>query len=297
MRTNYQQQRNQFQAKLGQNSLLQLVMAIGVGYILIQAVTVIIVVFSKEPKLVFPVQVLPQFALQPFVSFIKHPWVIFTYFWVHDSFWNLLSNMLWLYCFGSVIQTLIGSKEVITLFITSCITGALFYVGFSYFWPNIATGMILTSLPGVVAFATAAIVLAPKFKFYLGERLAIPLWLVIVIFIFLNLMAYMHNTSMMVLLAFSAIAATIYIQFVKSGIRPGERFHNFTQVVQGKVSPDPYKYPETKRHLTLNNIHPKLKENNSDIIDKILDKINQKGYNSLTQEEKDTLKKASEEIT
>lgn len=297
MKTNYQQQRNQFQAKIGQNALIQLVMVIGVGYILVQAVNVIMLVFSREPKSVFSNIILPEVALQPFVSFIKHPWVILTYFWAHDSFWNLLSNMLWLYCFGSVIQTLIGAKEIILLFVSSCIISGLAYIGISYFWPTITTGMILTSLPGVVAFATAAIVLAPKYKYYLGERMAIPLWVVLIIFVFLNLMAYAHNTNMMLLLGFSAITAAIYIQLVKSGIRPGERFHNLFDAIQGKVAPNPYKYPEKIRNMTLHNLHPKLKENNSELIDKILDKINQKGYAALTQEEKDTLKKASEEIT
>jgi len=297
MRTNYSQQRNLFQAKFGQNALIQLVMAIGVGYVLIQAIKVILIIVSKEPKLVFSDEMLPNIALQSLPAFIKHPWVLFTYFWGHASFWNLVSNMLWLYCFGSVIQTLIGSKEIVLLYIVSCVFGGVLYLGFSYFWPALSAGLILTALPGVVAFATAAIVLSPKFKFYLGERLAIPLWVVLLVFVFLNLFSYVHDIGLIILLAFSAITGAVYIQFIKSGYRPGSKLIQLFNSIQGKVEPDPYKYPDKKRNFTLSNLQHQHKENKSEIVDKILDKINQKGFKSLTEEEKDTLKKASDEIS
>ena len=110
-------------------------------------------------------------------------------------------------------------------------------------------------------------------------------------------MAYVHNTAVMVLLASAGIAAAAYIFLVKSGFTPGAKLDDIFQGMQRKVSPNPYKNTETRRNLTLNNLHRSVKENKSEVIDKILDKINQKGYDALTKEEQDALKKASEEIT
>ena len=61
------------------------------------------------------------------------------------------------------------------------------------------------------------------------------------------------------------------------------------------------KYPRTaiKNRVHYNvpkaNLYNKILNVTEDKIDQILDKINQKGYNSLTKEEKDILKKASED--
>lgn len=295
MNTKFNQQRNLFQAKLQHNALLQLVFTIGVAYILLHGVKVILIIISSNPKSVFPTEVLPNLALQPFDTFLKRPWVLLTYFWGHASFWNLVSNMLWLYCFGSVLQTLIGYKEIITLFVSSCIIGALFYLMATYFFPGFTNGLILTSLPGVVAFATAAIVFAPKFRFYLGERFAIPLWVVLLVFVFLNLFSYFQDTGLMILIGFSALSAATYIFMLKIGYHPGAKIYQLLGGVNSKFTPDPYKIPSAGRRSSFKNLPPG--ETASEKIDKILDKINRKGYTSLSEDEKETLRKASEEIS
>src|SRR5690606_4810184 len=189
MRTEFSRRRRIFLASYGQNAVVHLIIAIGVAYILLHAVKLIFMVLADDPKLVLDQQILPAVALQPFSSFIKHPWVLLTYFWGHISFFNMLSNMLWLYCFGSVIQTFVGSKEIIPLFVISGIGSGLLFVAISLLWSDMPTNSyLITTLPCVLAFAVAAIVLVPRYRFYLGERFSIPLWIVFGIFLLLNVL-------------------------------------------------------------------------------------------------------------
>src|SRR5690606_5695669 len=150
----------------------------GVGYILLHALKVIFIILSDDPASVATRQILPNFALQPWTAFWGKPWVLLTFAWGHLSFWNLLSNMLWTYCFGSVIQNLIGYKEIIPMFLVNTTIGAILYLGVSAFWKEMPANPIFGALPGVLGFAVAAILLAPRFRFYLGDRFSIPLWLV-----------------------------------------------------------------------------------------------------------------------
>jgi membrane associated rhomboid family serine protease len=295
MRTDFRQKRSIFMSNFGRNTLIQLIAAIGMGYILLHGVKVILIVLADHPKAIFPDEVLPAVALQTFPEFLKHPWTIFTYFWGHASFLNLVSNMLWLYCFGSVLQTLIGFKEIIPLYISSCILSAVLFLGVSYFWPGMPDTMVLTALPGVTAFATAAILLAPKFRFHLGDRFAIPLWVVLIVFFLLNVLSSFHNTAMTVLIGASVVTGGLYMQLIKSGYQPGRNIYSFFNKIEKIFTPDKA-YPSKRRNETLRNLKQQHKHATPEYIDKLLDKINQKGYDSLSNEEKEALKKASEDI-
>src|SRR5690606_7386164 len=148
---------------------------------LLQALKVIFIILADDAASVAYRQIVPNFALQPWEAFWTKPWVVLSFTWGHLSFWNLLSNMLWMYCFGSVIQNLIGYKEVIPMFLINTTGGALLYLGVSAFWKDMPSNPLFGALPGVLGFAVASFLLAPRFRFYLGERFSIPLWVVILL--------------------------------------------------------------------------------------------------------------------
>ena len=281
------------------NAVLHLVIFCAVCFILLHMVSVVLTVISSEPKLVFSTKVLPAVALQPSDTFVHKPWVLLTYFLGHESFWNLLSNMLWLYCFGSVIQSLIGHREIIPLFIVSGLVSGIIYLIFTYAWPQLPgrNTLVLTAQPAIMAFAIAAITLAPKYRYYLGERMAIPLWLLIAIYILLNCLSIVrNNTSVLVLLTAGAIAGFGYMKLLQSGYRPGARLYRAGNKVQrvftpAEEEPWPSRFKEQNKHM----LKAKKEQYSEEYIDAILDKINQKGYSALTLEEKEALMKASKE--
>lgn len=293
MKAAFSRKRSIFQARYGQNAVLHLVLASAVGYILLQALKVIFIILSDDPASVAYQQIVPNFALQPWGAFWTKPWVVLTFTWGHLSFWNLLSNMLWMYCFGSVIQNLIGYKEVIPMFLVNTLAGALLYLGVSFMWKEMPSNPLFGALPGVLGFAVASIVLAPRFKFYLGERFAIPLWVVILVFLLLNALSLQADNGMWVLLGCTALVAVVYMKLLQSGNHPGRWIYGLMQQIQGQFDRESAG-PGKRRKRTLRQFADTNKDPApEDYIDQILDKINQKGYGSLTKEEKDALIQAS----
>lgn len=307
MKTEFTRQRRNLIANYGHNALIQLIAASAVGFILAYAMYVIILVISPNQeilinqvrqKVTFHNVISPYIGLQSFRDFLHRPWILITYAWAHSGFFNLLSNMLWLYCFGSVIQSLVGYKEIIPLFFFSYILGGCVYLGASAIWPGLATtAPMLGATPGIMGFAIAAITLAPRFKFYLGDRFSIPLWAVLCLFLILNVLSYASgNYAMMILCLASGLVGFSYIHLLRSGSKPGAWLYQSGNKMQGWFSPDDFEAErhQKKRAETFKQAQPKSKTT-EESIDMLLDKINQKGYDSLTAEEKELLMKASKE--
>lgn len=87
---------------------------------------------------------------------LAQPWGIFTYMFVHGGFMHLLFNMIGLFFFGPRLETQLGSRSFLTLYLLSGFGGAAFsflfarygavvgasgavfgvLLGFAYFWPR-----------------------------------------------------------------------------------------------------------------------------------------------------------------
>src|SRR5690606_18929574 len=110
MKTEFSRQRNNLIANYGRNAVMQLIVACGVGFILAYAMYVIFLVIAPDQKTLvnglqqkvsFQNAISAYIGIQSFSSFLHQPWSLLTYPWAHQNFLQLLSNMLWLYCFGS----------------------------------------------------------------------------------------------------------------------------------------------------------------------------------------------------
>src|SRR5690606_28513805 len=111
--------------------------------------------------------------------------------------------------------------EVIPMFLINTTGGALLYLGVSAFWKDIPSNPLFGALPGVLGFAVASFLLTPRFRFYLGERFSIPLWVVILVFLLLNAISLQAHNGMWVLLAGTALTAAVYMKLLQSGNHPG----------------------------------------------------------------------------
>lgn len=284
-------------ANYGRNAVIHLILTCAVGYIILQSIKIIFFITAATPKTVFSELILPQVALQSGQQTLHHPWVILTYFWLHASFFNMLSNMLWLYCFGSVIQSFVGHKEIVPLFLTSGILSGLLFSGISFLWPAMPDPMIITALPVVMAFAVGAFVLVPGYRFYLGERFSIPLWIVLVVFLMLNVLSVANNIPLMITLACAALTGAAYIWLLKAGYKPGARIFGLGNRIQSFFGPDHDRpsHPRGRRSQAFRNRTMKPNRPTPEYIDLLLDKINQKGYTALSPEEKEALLKASKD--
>lgn len=278
-----------------QNAVLQIIVASATGFITYHLIRVILLVVGFTPAY-FETNFTPYVALPAVKAFSTKLWSIFTYGWTHDGFWVLFTNMVWLYGFGSVLQSLVGYKQLIPLFVYSLVIGGIFYE-LSQLIPGIGTaGFLIGAHAGVVGVAVAVITLSPSYRFYLAPTFSIPIVVLAIIFFALMLVNINMHTPSLFMLAGGALTGFTYMVLLKNGKQPGMWIYNMFDKMNTLTEPDADRIREKnskKRNEALGGYN--AKPGNQKRIDDILDKINQKGYNSLTDEEKDILMKASKD--
>ncbi|MFW5804062.1 MAG: rhomboid family intramembrane serine protease [bacterium] len=69
---------------------------------------------------------------------IIQPWSIITYMFLHEGFFHILFNILWLYWFGKLFLQYLDQKKLVGLYILGGISGALLYLFLIIFFPGSA---------------------------------------------------------------------------------------------------------------------------------------------------------------
>lgn len=281
-----------------QNAVLQLIVASGVGFVAVMAVRVTLIVFgSTWPEAA--AKVLPFVAMPPVADFLHHPWTLFTYGWAHNSFFEWLGNMIWLYTFGSVMQNLLGFREVIPTYLYGLTLGGLACLGVQLI-PGIATPLpLMTAQAGVMALAAASITMAPKYRFYFGEHFSIPILVVAGVYFALNLLVHAHSIPVLVLSLGGLLAGYLVVTLLRKGFRPGAWMYDLMGSINESVTPDERKLNKIRQQRRQQTVQLTRKQADREVsqnrVDEILDKISQFGVHSLTQEEKDVLQRAAKE--
>ncbi len=236
------------------------------------------------------------------------PWTLFTYMFTESGggIMTGISNMLWLWAFGYILQGMAGNSRLIPIYIYGGILGAIFFIFSYYLIPPIAsmrgTAGLIGANAGVMAVAMATTVLVPNHRFFTQIRGGIPIWVLLAVYILIDF-AGVANYSAAYSLSHlgGALAGYFFVIFLRKG-KDGSlwmnKFYNYTMHL---FDPKPIQKKSTKEDIFYNagNRQPFIKTTNvtQKRVDEILDKINVQGYNFLTDEEKSFLKKASEDDT
>ena len=231
------------------------------------------------------------------------PWTVLTYMFVHIGFFYTLVTMLWLWAFGSILQTVSGNKKIIPVYIYGGIAGAIFFVAASYAIPVLKDGIEYSTIFGanasIMAIAVAATALAPKYKLFPMLNGGIPLWILTGVYI---LIVVSGGGGMAVHIAHlgGGLAGYIFVLFLNRGYDGSTWMNDLYSWFMNLFNPDKRKVVEMKTRDKLfyntRGQKPFVKRPivTQQTIDEILDKINQKGYQYLTDEEKSILEKAGE---
>ena len=94
-----------------------------------------------------------------------HPWTIITSIFLHEGFFHLLWNMLFLYWFGRIVGDFIGNQRVLPIFVMGGMVGLLFFF-VSMQFPQYSGGIThyaLGASGGVMAMVVAAGTLSPNY--------------------------------------------------------------------------------------------------------------------------------------
>lgn len=276
------------------NAVLQLIIFTSVGYLMLAISWALVMLVFQGDDGMFNTYFIPNIAMGHISTFKAHFWtpLIYGFFQVPNSFMELLSSMVWLYCFGSVVQMLIGHRQVVPLHIYALITGGIiFYL--AQLLPGRAGEapyIFMGARAGIMGMAIAAITLSPNYKFYLTETFSIPLMLVVAIYAFLAIISSGFSVPVLLLTMGGGLMGFVYIRLLRAGYKPGNWMFSLSNTIENLVTPAGEKKGRKGRIINL--AEQRISQNR---IDEILDKINQKGYNALSKEEKEMLLRAGKE--
>jgi membrane associated rhomboid family serine protease len=295
MKTMYKRSFNSSRPGYSENAVLQLIVAAGTGFVAYHMSRVTLLVAEAKPD-TFPTIFTYNLGLASLDFFKTKVWTVLTYGWVHNGFWELFSNMIWLYCFGGVLQMLTGYKQVIPVFVYSLVIGGVFYE-LAQLIPGISVGgYMFGAQAGVMGLAAAALTFAPSYRFYFGEHFSVPIAVISVIFLALMVMNANLEGAKLLLLAGGALTGFGYVKLLQNGYKPGAWPYNLISRLDNSFTPNE-QVIRAKNSKKRNEVINRIQGHNASAkrVDDILDKINTQGYNSLTKEEREILMSAGKD--
>tara|TARA_Y100000739_G_scaffold557_1_gene405 strand:- start:4053 stop:4919 length:867 start_codon:yes stop_codon:yes gene_type:complete len=221
--------------------------------------------------------------------FIFQPWSIVTYFFLHMNFMHILWNMLFLYWFGKIIHENIGNNAVISLYIIGGIIGGLSYMALfniiPYYDNRVSESLMLGASAGVFSVVVGSATLLPNYTFYLLFLGPIRIKYIALFYVLLSFFDVTgSNAGGEIAHLGGALMGYLYIRQLQNGVNMGKGIIDILNVFN-KNKKEVISKEEEKNEIK--------KDISQDEIDKILDKISDSGYKSLSNNEKEKLFNAS----
>ncbi len=302
----YKQPRKRFTLGDDNNALVALVTINIIVFILLLVIEVVYGNFEGS-KTAFEQDVLPWFQMPASLSaLVSRPWTLLTGMFTHVYVWaEMLPNMLWLWTFGLIFQQLSGNRRLMPVYIYGGLAGAVVFILASNLLPAsrpfVGSAWLWGAGASNMALAIAATMLAPDYRFFRNLGGGIPIWVITMVFVFIDF-AGVANKGAAYSLAHIAGAGAgfMFVYFIRKGHDGSVWMNNLYNWFMNLFSPGKKQQRKgVKEKVFYNTGERKPYKKTSNVtqqrIDEILDKINQKGYHFLTDEEKNILKRAAEE--
>jgi membrane associated rhomboid family serine protease len=262
--------------------------------------------FFQANEASFISQILPYFEMPAQLTKLsERPWTLLSYMFTHIGVMQVLSNMLWLWAFGYILQELTGNKKIIPIYIYGGLAGALAFSLANYLIPPLRPFIGSASLMGgnaaTMAVALATTFLAPQHRFFRNLNGGIPIWVLTLVYVLIDI-AGVASLSAAYSLShlFGGLAGFVFIYLLRYNIDGSLWMNNFYDWFINLYNPNkPTPKNRIKETVFYNASGRKPFNKTSNItqqrVDEVLDKINQEGFQFLTAEEKDILKRAAED--
>jgi membrane associated rhomboid family serine protease len=246
-----------------------------------------------------------QFSIPPvFSDFIFRPWTLITYAFAHSlhSIFHILFNMLVLYWFGKLVVEYLGNQKLINLYVLGGLAGGILYLFvynmIPFYIEQSGFGGMVGASAAVYAITIAAATLVPNYTFYLMFIGPVKIKYIAGFYLVISFLGSVGgNAGGNVAHLGGALVGYVYIKQLQSGTDWGKWINGLMIFFKSFLSKQPTMRVSDRRKAskktfsdtssTSNNIA------NQAAIDKILDKISQSGYESLSKEEKQQLFDAS----
>ncbi len=264
----------------------------------------VIYYISQSTDTAFQYEILRWFVVPAKLSSLAtKPWTVLSYMFIHIGFIYTLINLVWLWVFGSIFQDLSGNSKIIPVYIYGGIAGAVFFVATSYAFPilrdQVDYSFMFGGNAGIMAVALATTTLSPDYRLFKMLNGGIPLWILTILYVVIDFTGSGNAAQHLAHLG-GGLIGFLFIVSLRQGYDWSLWMNNIFNWFTNLFNPDKPVRPESKiKEKIFYNTggqKPFIKRPviTQQRIDEILDKINQKGYNHLSEEEKAILKKARE---
>lgn len=245
------------------------------------------------------------------VTLSERPWTILTFMFAQGGsvdpvsvLFAMVASMLWLWTFAYILQDLSGNKYIFPVYIYGSLAGALFFLITANSLPHLAAQknqlFLYSAQFGTMAIAIAVTTLSPAYKIFRNIGNGIPVWILTVLYAIISLVYLGVTTAAGAAVLGAALAGYLFIYLLRKDKDISVWMHKFYNWCSNAFSPGQNSAQQQAKEKIFYNTggrQPFNKTSNvtQQRIDEILDKINQSGYQFLTDEEKNILKRASEE--
>ena len=235
---------------------------------------------------------------------LTHPWVFVTSIFLHEGFWHLLWNMLFLYWFGRIVGDLIGDRKVFPIYLLGGMVGCFVFWASAQLFPYLGGGIgyALGASAGVMAIVVTAGMIAPDYiirLLFIGD---VKLKYVVAALVLLDLFAVAGNSNTGGHFAHlgGVIMGWLFVAQLQAGNDWSEGVNNLLTRLERFFTAEKASVKSAKEaKIVIRHTYKKkdpVSFSDDEIqerVDRILEKIKQKGYNSLSREEKEFLNNAS----
>ena len=280
------------------NTLIHLI-ATNVGLFLLLGLTrVFLSLFNADEGVYKSIFLIFSMPANP-ADLLLRPWTFITYMFTHQGFLHILFNMLIFYWFGQVFREYLGDRKLLAVYLVGGLSGALIYFLAYQIFPLLSSfypewGMVGASA-SVLAILVATATLIPDYRFNLLLFGPVKIKYIALVLIILDLLQLAGtNSGGHFAHLGGAIFGFIYINQVRNGrdiarwsLDVVDWFNVLFKKKEKKSGFKVHKNDKSKSSQSSSTIVPQEE------IDRILDKIASSGYDSLSDEERNTLFKAS----
>ena len=239
-----------------------------------------------------------------FTEYITRPWTLLTYMFMHDlsGILHILFNMLIMYWFGRLFVEYLGSDKLIAVYLLGGIAGGVAYLlaynTIPFFVEQAQAfriGMVGASA-SVNAIVVATATLLPNYTFFLLFIGPVRIKYIAAIIVFLSFLGTVgDNAGGNIAHLGGALMGFIYMKQLHAGVNWGGWITVTIEWFKDLFKEKPKVKVSYRKERTGSVKSPGTEKAGytQEEIDRILDKISEGGYESLTKDEKEKLFNAS----
>jgi membrane associated rhomboid family serine protease len=172
-------------------------------------------------------------------QWLTQAWSLFTFNWIHDGFWELFTNMIWLTVFGYVLQMNQSNKHLFPIYFYAGLMGGIAYIAMSFgLGSNFISFPLMGASMSVTAVVVATTFIAPRFKLLANIGSGIPLWILSLLYFALQVaMLTKYQIANTLVAVISVGMGLVYVLLLKKGVDLGKWMHNLLHWLNKSAAP------------------------------------------------------------